>query len=159
MKFSAFQILLPLTVVAQLALAFDANTLLGMVNQERQKVGVPVLSLDARLMVAAQRHNAYQVSIQTMTHDEPNRSLGDRVSETGYQWSNVGENVAAGFPDEASVMNAWMNSPEHRSNILSPAFTQIGVAYNPQGSYWTQEFARPMIMRKRSPKFVGRNNH
>ncbi|KAK9760335.1 hypothetical protein K7432_015751 [Basidiobolus ranarum] len=154
MNFSSIHFIFTLFVFAQVAFSFDANRLLGLVNQERQKVGVPALSIDPRLMVAATRHTLYQAAVQRMTHDEPNRSLGQRISETGYPWSNIGENVAAGFGDEVSVMNAWMNSPEHRSNILNPIFTQIGVAYDSRGSYWTQEFGRPMASRKRSPKFA-----
>ena len=51
-----------------------------------------------------------------------------------------------GYPDAASVMDGWMNSPGHRANILSGNVTQIGVglAYAADGSpYWTMVFARP----------------
>ncbi|ORX94859.1 SCP-domain-containing protein [Basidiobolus meristosporus CBS 931.73] len=155
MQFFSYYLILSVLVFAKLALAFDANRLLALVNQERQKAGVPPLSLDPKLTMAAQRHTLYQATIRTMTHDQPNRTLGDRIDETGYVWGSIGENVAAGFGDEMSVMNAWMNSPGHRSNILNPVFTQIGVAYDPRGSYWTQEFARPVVSRKRASKFVG----
>jgi uncharacterized protein YkwD len=53
-----------------------------------------------------------------------------------------GENIAAGYPDPASVMDGWMNSPGHRSNILSGAW-EIGVGYFQGGSwgaYWVQDF-------------------
>ncbi|ORX89098.1 SCP-domain-containing protein [Basidiobolus meristosporus CBS 931.73] len=141
---------------AGVAFAFDPNTLLALVNQQRALVGAPALTIDPRLTLAAERHTLYQVTVHEMTHDEPNTTLGQRISATGYPWSNIGENVAAGYGDAVSVMNAWMNSPEHRRNILDPIFTQTGIAYDPQGSYWTQDFGRPMMMRKRSPKFVGR---
>ncbi|KAK9685826.1 hypothetical protein K7432_015354 [Basidiobolus ranarum] len=154
MKFSTFHLILTLFIFAKVALSFDANTLLALVNQQRQNIGIPALTIEQRLTVAAERHTLYQVAVQRMTHDEPNRSLGQRISETGYGWSNVGENVAAGFGDEASVMNAWMNSPEHRSNILNPIFTQIGIAYDARGSYWTQEFATPMTLRRRSLRLI-----
>ncbi|KAK9759634.1 hypothetical protein K7432_017177 [Basidiobolus ranarum] len=157
MQFSIFHLIFTLLVFTKVAFSFDANKLLHLVNQERQKVGVPALSIDSRLTVAATRHNLYQVTFQRMTHDEPNRSLGQRISETGYVWSNIGENVAGGFGDEVSVMNAWMNSPGHRSNILNPVFTHIGIAFDSRGSYWTQEFGRPMVSRKRSPKFARSN--
>src|SRR5260370_35710484 len=45
-----------------------------------------------------------------------------------------------------SVMNAWMNSPGHRANMLNPSFTQIGVALAtpPDGMiYYGQEFGLP----------------
>ncbi|ORX99631.1 SCP-domain-containing protein [Basidiobolus meristosporus CBS 931.73] len=137
-------------------LAFDPNILLALVNQQRALVGAPALTIDPRLALAAERHTLYQATMHEMTHDEPNTTLGQRISATGYPWSNIGENVAAGYGDAVSVMNAWMNSPEHRRNILDPIFTQTGIAYDPQGSYWTQDFGRPMMMRKRAEKYVGR---
>ncbi|ORX99630.1 SCP-domain-containing protein [Basidiobolus meristosporus CBS 931.73] len=136
-------------------LAFDPNILLALVNQQRALVGAPALTIDPRLDLAARRHTLYQATMQQMTHDEPNTTLGQRISATGYPWSNIGENVAAGYGDAVSVLNAWMNSPAHRRNILDPIFTQTGIAYVPQGSYWTQEFGRPMMMRKRTSKFIG----
>ncbi|KAK9695711.1 hypothetical protein K7432_012828 [Basidiobolus ranarum] len=147
MKFS--NLFVAVFAFSGVAFSFDPNALLALVNQQRQLVGVPALTIDPRLTLAAERHTLFQATIHKMTHDEPNRTLGQRISETGYVWSNIGENVAAGFGDEASVMNAWMNSPEHRRNILNPIFTQIGMAYDPQGSYWTQDFGRPMTLRRR----------
>src|SRR5438093_9839540 len=56
-----------------------------------------------------------------------------------------GENIAAAYADADAVMQAWMNSPGHRSNILNPSFTHIGIgAANVPGSqwknYWVQDF-------------------
>ncbi len=46
----------------------------------------------------------------------------------GYNFEYAGENLAVNFIDSQDVMNAWMNSPEHRANILDSHFTQIGIA-------------------------------
>ena len=46
----------------------------------------------------------------------------------------AGENLAVNFSDSQDVTNAWMNSPEHRANILNGDFTQIGIA-TAQGTY------------------------
>ncbi|NLM13008.1 MAG: hypothetical protein GX209_04600, partial [Epulopiscium sp.] len=59
---------------------------------------------------------------------------------------SAGENIAKGQQTPAQVMNAWMNSPGHRSNILGTSYTQIGVglATSKNGTkYWTQMFIRP----------------
>ena len=45
-----------------------------------------------------------------------------------------------GYATPEAVMNAWMNSPGHRANILNASYTQIGVGYVADGNYWTQEF-------------------
>jgi uncharacterized protein YkwD len=77
-------------------------------------------------------------------------SVGDRVTNAGYNWSAVGENIAAGQPTVDAVMAAWLGSPGHCANIMSTSYTEIGVAsYAVSGSdypiYWTQDFARPRM--------------
>ena len=52
----------------------------------------------------------------------------------GYNFSYAGENLAINFSDSQDVTNAWMNSPEHRANILNSNFTEIGMA-TAQGNY------------------------
>jgi len=72
----------------------------------------------------------------------------DRVTNAGYDWSAVGENIAAGQQTNDAVMSAWLDSPGHCANIMHSSYTEIGAAsYSVDGSdfpiYWTQVFARP----------------
>jgi uncharacterized protein YkwD len=76
----------------------------------------------------------------------------DRVSATDYPWHMVGENIAAGQPTPAVVVDAWLRSPGHCKNIMNPDYTQIGLSFvqRPSSSheaqarnFWTQVFARP----------------
>ena len=72
----------------------------------------------------------------------------DRVTNAGYQWRAMGENIAAGQRYMAEVISGWLDSPGHCENIMSPAFTELGAGvYFVDGSsypiYWTQVFARP----------------
>ncbi len=63
----------------------------------------------------------------------------------GIKYTAAGENIAMGQRTASEVMNAWMNSPGHRNNILSPSFSEIGVglAKGPNGRlYWTQMFIK-----------------
>lgn len=74
--------------------------------------------------------------------------VADRVTNAGYDWSAVGENIAAGQPDIDSVMTAWLDSPGHCANLMQPVYTEFGAAsYTVSGSdypiYWTQVFATP----------------
>jgi hypothetical protein len=48
--------------------------------------------------------------------------------QVGYNFDYAGENLAVNFSDSEDVTTAWMNSPEHRANILNTDFTQIGIA-------------------------------
>ena len=75
-------------------------------------------------------------------------TVGDRVINDGYDWSAVGENIAAGQQTIDIVMAVWLDSPGHCANIMSPAYTEFGASsYSVYGSdypvYWTQVFARP----------------
>ena len=62
------------------------------------------------------------------------------LSSFGISYRAAGENIAIGYATPEAVVNAWMNSPGHRANILNPSYTQLGVGYVADGSYWTQEF-------------------
>lgn len=60
---------------------------------------------------------------------------------TRFGW--MGENIAYGYPDAPSVMEAWLNSSGHRANILRPQFTHVGIGVKRDASgrrYWVQNF-------------------
>jgi len=122
------------------------SDMLDRVNAERSVRGLAPVSYDDQLILAAQRHSDDQASRGQMTHTGGDGStLAVRVDRVGYSWSRLGENVAYGFPDAASVMAGWMASDGHRRNILS-ANTQfgLGLALGADGRpYWTQVFGTP----------------
>lgn len=45
----------------------------------------------------------------------------------GYKYKYAGENLARDFPDASSAVNAWMNSPSHKENILNSNYREIGI--------------------------------
>ncbi len=124
-----------------------------LVNQERQNAGCPPVTMDDRLRAAAQGHSEDMALNDFFSHIGSDGSLPwDRITAQGYDFSTAGENIAAGYTSPQEVMNAWMNSPGHRANILDCDFTDIGVGYyylrNDTGEvnyhyYWTQDFAAP----------------
>ncbi|MGL5860184.1 MAG: CAP domain-containing protein [Phycicoccus sp.] len=116
-----------------------------LVNAERAKAGGGAMRVDQRLLAAAQKHSEDQAATGTMSHTSSDgRGMADRIKAEGYPYRSAGENVAAGQPDAASVMGAWMDSPGHRGNILNCGFTDIGVGVarggGDYGIYWTQVF-------------------
>jgi uncharacterized protein YkwD len=119
-----------------------------LVNQERAKAGCGALTVDARLANAARAHSQDMATRDYFDHNTPEGvDPGKRITNAGYNWQAWGENIAMGQPDPASVMQAWMNSPGHRANILNCNFKNIGVglAYNTKHQpYWTQDFGRLM---------------
>jgi uncharacterized protein YkwD len=75
-------------------------------------------------------------------------SAGQRATNAGYRFANLGENIAAGQANVASVMASWLGSAGHCTNIMTAAFTEIAVACvattRPQyPTYWTMELAKP----------------
>ncbi len=72
-----------------------------------------------------------------------------RVSQAGYRWKDMGENIAAGQWDAHAVVAAWLASPEHCANMMGAQFHEMGVAFalapsKRPGIYWAQEFGSPM---------------
>jgi uncharacterized protein YkwD len=117
---------------------------LTLVNQERGKAGCQPLAADSRLAVAARLHSQDMAVRGYFDHTTPDGVTFDkRITSAGYKWSNAGENIAKGQKDAASVMQAWMNSPGHRANILNCKFKDIGIglAYDSRRTpLWTQDF-------------------
>jgi uncharacterized protein YkwD len=102
----------------------------------------PPLRTEPRLMGVAQAHSEDQRARGVMSHEGGDGSEPyERVSDAGYEWRAVGENVARGYPSAASVMAGWLGSAGHCANLMNPAFEELGVGL--AGSYWTQVFAAP----------------
>lgn len=111
----------------------------SLVNQERAKSGLkPLTALDSINRVAAakaadMRTNGY------FSHTSPTYgSPFDMMKSFGVTYKAAGENIAMGQRTPQEVMKAWMESPGHRSNILSANFTHIGVGFD--NNYWVQMF-------------------
>lgn len=115
-------------------------------NERRRNRGCPNLSRNRALDRAAQTHTRKMARRNQLSHQLPGEpSLGVRVRRAGYNWTMVGENIAAGFRTPRAVMRAWMRSDGHRRNILNCRFRHIGVGYavsNRGTPYWTQVFGR-----------------
>lgn len=63
-----------------------------------------------------------------ISHYGPNgESFTTRLDNVGYSWGVAGENVAWMGGSAQAVHQAWMNSPGHRTNIMNPAVTQLGI--------------------------------
>ena len=118
-----------------------AAEVVRLVNAERAKAGLSALRMDAGVTAAAQVRAREIVS--TFSHTRPDgRKCFTALEEAGVRYRGAGENIAYGQPSAAAVVNAWMNSPGHRANILNANFTTIGVGHHTVGSthYWTQFF-------------------
>ncbi|MBD0379960.1 CAP domain-containing protein [Paenibacillus sedimenti] len=116
-----------------------ADQVVTLVNQERTKAGLKPLAVDKSLAVMALDKAKDMYNNQYFDHTSPTYgSPFEMMSAYGIQYKYAGENIAMGQKTPQDVMKAWMNSPGHRQNILSPNFTKIGVGY--YKNEWVQEF-------------------
>jgi uncharacterized protein YkwD len=123
--------------------AFEAEVL-SLVNEYRAESGLAPLRSDSRLNDAAEDWSLTMANGDFFAH-----STTAQVEEYDYDWQAWGENIAAGQTTPESVVDAWIDSPGHRANILSENFQEIGIGYyyleDDTGSvnyhhYWTQAF-------------------
>ena len=125
--------------------------IIALVNAERQAAGVRPLTLHPILMAEAQRFSRVQAGLGTLSHrGDDNTTAGQRLTRAGYRWRFYGENLAAGQPTPERVVAAWMKSPAHRANVLSPKATEIGIGHTALAgdpsrydAYYVMEIARP----------------
>ncbi|MEP0841840.1 MAG: CAP domain-containing protein [Phycisphaerae bacterium] len=123
--------------------------LIELVNLERTRRGLQPVTPNPKLMSLAEDYAEDMIRRNFFDHTDPDgRGLGQRAIEHGYvPLLAVGENLAGGQNSPEWVMNDWMKSTEgHRENILSPQWTEIGVAVRiggAHGIYWVQEFGNP----------------
>ena len=116
----------------------------NLVNAERAKAGLKPLKSDWELARVARFKSEDMRDNRYFDHNSPIYGTPFQMMKSfGINYRSAGENIAAGQTTAESVMQAWMNSPGHKKNILSPNFTHIGVGYAKGGSYghyWTQQF-------------------
>jgi len=104
------------------------------------------LALNETLYRAAAVHSEDMAARGFFSHDgSDGSSVLTRATRAGYAGRAVGENIAAGQNSAEGAVDAWVKSPPHCANLMSPGFTEMGLAYavnpaSPMGIYWTQVF-------------------
>ena len=127
-----------------------AGALVELANQQRSRAGLPPLRANSQLMRAAQTQAEQSASLGKMAHVLPEARYPrpeDRLEASGYDWRAFAENIAMGQQSTSEAIEAWMNSPGHRKNLLSAAYTELGTGYATDASgrpYYVQVFGRPM---------------
>ncbi len=120
---------------------------LELVNRERAKNGVAELEWGVSCEAAAAVRARELMTLYS--HTRPDGSSWGTAcpipAETG---GKNGENLMAGNAavSPETVVEAWMNSPDHRKNILNPEFTKlsVGFIFDPESqykTYWSQYFS------------------
>ena len=119
-----------------------ASEVVRLTNSARSQNGYAALVEDGALSEAA-AVRAREIA-RSFSHTRPSgASFSSALSESGVSYLRAGENIAYGQKSASEVVNAWMNSPGHRANILNSSYSRIGSAsVNIDGTlYWVQLFA------------------
>ena len=117
--------------------------LLELVNKERKTAGVSELVVDVRIVKVARDHSRDMFMRRYFSHFTPDgKDLGVRLKDGEVPFSEAGENIAFA-PDVDMAHQGLLNSPEHKKNMLDPAFHHVGIGVistNRDGLMVTEDF-------------------
>ncbi len=117
-------------------IATTEAAIIEMTNSVRVREKIGQVAPDKALMAAARAYAAYLAKTNTFSHTADGKQPSDRAATAGYRHCQIAENLALsadsrGFEARAlakDTMEGWLNSPGHRTNLLAPYVTDIGVA-------------------------------
>jgi uncharacterized YkwD family protein len=119
----------------------EAQQVIDLTNEQRKQNGLAPLQADTQLSGVAQKKSVDMAQNGYFSHTSPTYgSPFDMMRDSGVSYNTAGENIAQGQRTPKEVVDAWMDSPGHRKNILNPDFTHIGVGHAVTGHHWTQMF-------------------
>ena len=130
--------------------AFNSRDVVKITNEARATNKLPLLKADSRLDLAAEQKLKDMAQNEYFAHVSPSGiNPWYWMKNVHYQYSVAGENLAIGFFTPQDTVQAWLNSPSHKANILNNKYQDIGVAVKGvkingrQGILVVQMFGRP----------------
>ncbi len=112
----------------------SADQILNLVNKDREAYGLPKLSNNPTLNKAALAKAQDMLAFNYFDHISPTGTKPWQFFKAlGYNYVYAGENLAINYTDAADLENSWMDSPKHRDNILSPNYSDVGLAVVERG--------------------------
>ena len=104
---------------------------------------VKPLRWNDKLEASSQRHALDMATNNHFDHTGTDGSdIGARITDSGYNWGLIGENIAWGYLDMNTVILGWVKSAGHCKQMMTPGFIEMGAAQN--GKYWVQDFGTPL---------------
>lgn len=105
------------------------SNILALTNQARQSAGLSTLTSNGKLAQAAQAKANDMISNAYFAHTSPaNVTPWDWFKRAGYQYKYAGENLGKDFATSEDLVQAWLDSPSHRKNIMNGNYEEIGIA-------------------------------
>jgi len=126
----------PFGRVLSYSTSMSVGGLLSDTNAQRAANGLGSLKLNDQLDAAAQANADDMAARNYWSHYTPEGNPPwVWVTNQGYSYQALAQNLAAGFSDEQSTINGWMASPPHRENLLNSAYTEVGFGYANNPNY------------------------
>ena len=146
MKAKMFRALLPLAIVFtmvscssdssegsstdnKLVTSYNYNDselrLVTLINNYRQSIGLNTLEVINHISYKSQEHNIYMIDSKVVNHDYFQQRANNLIEVLGA--TRVAENIAYNYQTPESAMSAWLNSPDHKTNIEGD-FTHLGIS-------------------------------
>ncbi len=120
---------------SHVALSSLESGVLSDLNKTRLEHGLQPVKISARLTASAAQHSNEMGAdgyFEHTSHDGTSfwKRIGHWYGSDGYRYWSVGENLLWSSPqvDPAGALQLWMNSPEHRANILNARWREIGIS-------------------------------
>ncbi len=146
---------MPLTIIVTLGLIFSAawqphskkgvlayatsmsvSGLLQSTNQKREQNSRSDLKLNSKLDQAAQAKANDMVARNYWSHNTPDGNPPwVFITNAGYTYKSAGENLAYGYLTSSDTVNGWMASAEHKANMLSTSFSEVGFGFANSSNY------------------------
>jgi len=109
------------------------NAIAAMINSVREQNGINAIAADGALNMVAEIRSSDLINRNYFSHYTPEgTNVFDEMRANGVSFRYAGENLAQSAPASAGTvegfLNAWMNSPTHRDNILRAQYSKIGVS-------------------------------
>jgi uncharacterized protein YkwD len=164
MKAKMFRALLPLAIVFtmmscssdstddvttdnKVIVTYDYNEtetkLVALINDYRVSQGLNSLEVINHISFKSEEHNEYMIENKVVNHDYFEQRSNNIINVLGAE--RVGENIAYNYPTAEAAMNAWLNSPGHKANIVGD-YTHIGMSVSVDSEtgrkYYTNMFMK-----------------
>jgi len=142
---AAFALAAPLAAFHRTPADTMAAAVVGEMNRERAARGLTPLRINDQLADVALDRVDDMFAKHYFGHFSPDGiKPWTWADKHGYNYREFGENLAVGYRTPQAIVDGWMHSPEHRRNVLSAAFDEVGVAIVPASP--EERFAGPTVV-------------
>ncbi len=118
------------------ATEMSTSSLLSLTNTERIQGGLGRLTSNSKLAQAAQAKANDMALRDYWSHVTPDgKQPWSFIIASGYEYQSAGENLAYGFDTSSETINGWMNSPDHRANIMKSNYKEVGFGVANSSNY------------------------